>query len=133
MIAIIFEFLLQIFLEFLLQIFIEMLFYLGWSSVAEEIERKPVRNPYLAFIGYGLLGLVAGGLSLLVFPKLFVHHAALRVANLIITPVLVGFAMSAFGAWRECKGFTSIKVDGFAYGFIFAFGMALIRYWFGAK
>ncbi len=136
MIAIAFEFLFQILLallEFLLQVVVEVLFHLGWSSIAEALEYKPTKNPSLAFTGYALLGLASGGLSLLVFPELFVHNAALRVANLLLTPVLAGLAMSAFGAWQESKSLTAIKLDSFTYGFIFAFGVALIRYLFGVK
>ncbi|HEY0075143.1 MAG TPA: hypothetical protein VGB77_13680 [Abditibacteriaceae bacterium] len=132
MIAVFFEFIFQILLELFLQITVEILFHLGWSSVAEALDRKPTRNPALAFIGYALLGFAAGGLSLLLFPELFVHHPALRIANLILTPVLAGWLMSAVGDWRERKGLSVIRLDSFAYGFIFAFGVAIIRYLFGA-
>lgn len=132
MIAVFFEFIFQILLELFLQVTVEILFHLGWSSVAEALDRKPTRNPALAFIGYALLGLGAGGLSLLVFPELFVHHPYLRIANLILTPILAGWLMSAVGEWRERKGLTVIRLDSFAYGFIFAFGIAIIRYLFGA-
>jgi hypothetical protein len=127
------EFIFQILLELLLQIVVELLFSLGWASIAEAANRKPVSNPLLAFIGYGLLGLMIGGVSLLLFPKLFVHQATLQIGYLIFSPFLAGYAMSLLAAWRKGKKLTRIKRDSFAYGFIFAFGVAFIRYAYGAK
>lgn len=133
MIAVLFEFLFQIFLEVFLQMFIEVLFHLGWNSVAEALDRKPVKNHFLALVGYALMGVAAGGISLLVFPELFVTHPTLRAANVIITPLLAGLLMAAYGEWRERRGLTTIRLDSFSYGYIFAAGVALIRYFFGGQ
>lgn len=130
---IILEFVLQAFFEFLLQIVGEVLFELGWRGVAEVFKRKPRQNPALAFIGYALLGLIMGGLSLLFFPEHFIRDRSLRLVNLVITPCLAGFCMSALGAWRQNRGLSTIRLDSFSYGFIFAFGMALIRSLFVGK
>lgn len=127
---IILEFVLQAFFEFLLQIVAEVLFELGFRSVGEVFKRNPRKNPTLAFIGYALLGAIIGGLRLLFFSEHFIANRSLRQANLVITPTLAGFLMSALGAWRHSRGLGTIRLDSFSYGFIFAFGMALIRYFF---
>jgi hypothetical protein len=117
----------------LLQIVVEVLFSLGWVSITEAVDRKPISNPLLAFIGYGLLGLIIGGASLWLFPKLFVHQATLQIGYLIFSPFLAGYVMSLLTTWRKSKKLTKIKYGSFAYGFIFAFGVAFIRYTYGAK
>lgn len=130
---IILEFVLQAFFEFLLQIVGEVLFELGWRGVAEVFKRKPRQDPVLAFVGYALLGVIMGGLSLLFFPKHLVRDRSLHPVTLIVVPILAGFCMSALGAWRQNRGLSTIRLDSFSYGFVFAFGMALIRYLFAGK
>ena len=118
------------FFEFLLQVFGELLIELGLRGLGEPFVRGEERSPILAAIGYGLLGLILGGLSLLVFPEPFVRSERFPGINLIITPVLTGLAMSAIGRLREKQGKYSIKLDSFVYGFLFAFAMALVRFFF---
>ena len=126
----IFELFVSFFFEFLLQIFGELLIELGLRSLGEPFARSEERNPILAAIGYCLLGLILGGLSLLVFPEPFVRSERFHGINLIFTPVLTGLAMSAVGRLREKQGKYSIKLDSFVYGFLFAFAMALVRFLF---
>ena len=126
----IFEVFVSFFLEFLLQIFGELLIEVGLRSLGEPFARRGERNPILAAIGYCLLGLMLGGLSLLVFPEPFVRSERFPGINLIITPVLTGLAMGQLGRLRERQGKTIIRLDSFVYGFLFAFAMALIRFLF---
>lgn len=51
-----------------------------------------------------------------------------RRNSLLITPLLAGLSMSGIGVLRERKGKTIIRLDSFSFGFIFAFGMALVRF-----
>jgi hypothetical protein len=127
---IIIEFLFQIVFEFILQIFGELLVELGLRSAAEPFREREARNPVLAFVGYALLGIIVGGLSLLIFPQSFVRSAKLHWVSLVITPTLAGLVMSLVGWLRNRQGKTVIRLDSFSYGFIFAFGMALVRFLF---
>lgn len=56
--------------ELLLQLVLEVVAELGLRSVRESFRPQP--NPLLALIGYLLLGLVTGGLSLLLAPRFLV-------------------------------------------------------------
>ena len=56
-------------------------------------------------------------------------HTA-RVVNLVVTPVVAGAAMSAFGAWRRKRGEELLRLDRFAYAMVFAFAMAVVRFVF---
>jgi len=126
----IFELLFEIFGELLLQIVLELLFEFGLRSLQQPFKKTP--NPLLGGIGYALFGAVAGALSLWWFPQLFIASHAGRIANVIVTPILSGLAMAALGAWRRKRDQSTILLDRFAYAFIFAMAMALVRLRFGA-
>ena len=126
---ILFEVLFQFLGELLLQIVLEILFELGLQSIAAPFRRKP--NPWLAAVGYALFGAIAGALSLWAFPALFITSHSGRLASSAITPVLAGSAMVVIGAWRRSRDQELIRLDRFAYGYIFALAMALMRLYFG--
>jgi len=125
----IFELLFEIFGELLLQIVLELLFELGLRSLQQPFKKTP--NPLLGGVGYALFGAIAGGLSLWWFPQLFITSHAGRIANVVATPILSGLAMAALGAWRRRRDQPTILLDRFAYAFIFAMAMALVRLRFG--
>ncbi len=122
------EFLFEIVGEIVLQILFEALAELGLRSLAEPF-RRPT-NPWLAVFGYTLFGAAAGGLSLLAFPSHLVGSHGMRIANLIITPIAVGLLMCAVGAWRARRGEQLLRIDRFAYGYLFAVSLALVRFTF---
>lgn len=126
---IIIELLLQFFGELLLQLIFEALAEVGLQRFCPQ-RRKPV-NFWLAIVGYTVLGIIAGALSLLVFPELFLASRGARLANVILLPILAGGVMALFGVWRRRREQDLIRLDRFAYGYLFALAMALIRFWFG--
>lgn len=123
----IFEILFQLIGEVLLQIGFEALAELGVRSVRKP--KKPL-NPWFAGIGYAIFGAIAGGFSLWLFPELFINSRGGQIASLIFTPIVAGAAMSTIGAWRRRRDQTLIRLDRFAYGYLFALAMALVRFAF---
>ena len=123
------EFLFEILGEFFFQLLLQALTEAGLHAWADPL-RKPA-NPVLAAIGYALFGAMAGGLSLLIFPHNFVP-APWRIANMLVTPVAAGWMMSALGAWRERRGQSRIRIDRFAYGYLFALGLGLVRFFYAS-
>ena len=121
------EAILQILGELLLQLFAETLAELGFHAVREPFRRRP--HPVVAVIGMLLLGGLAGGLSLLVMPGHLAHTQTQRLASLVLVPVLAGGAMMLFGYWRQRRGDAPLRIDRFAYGYVFALAMALVRYY----
>lgn len=122
------EILLQFVGEFLLQVIGEALLEIGLHSLAEPLRQPP--NPWLAAIGYGIFGAVFGGLSLLIFPVHLTPAGAMRIANLVLTPLAVGGVMSAMGTWRAHRGEAIFRLDRFSYGFLFALALAMVRFVF---
>jgi hypothetical protein len=121
------EVLLELFGELLLQVVMQALAEAGLHAVRRPGERPPP-SPWLLVLGYGLLGLVVGGLSLLLFPHSLLHSRPARLVGLGLTPVASGLAMALLGAWRLRRGQPQLAMDRFAYGYLFALVVALVRF-----
>ena len=119
------EFILEVLGEFLLQAILE--FFVEMGVHAGPKIRKPV-NPWWAAIGYTIFGGVVGWLSLLLFPSHLMSGEAMRIANLVVTPIVAGLLMCAMGAWRAKRGDTVLRIDRFAYGYLFAVALAAVRF-----
>ena len=119
----------EIFFEFILQLLGEVLAEFGLQSGAKRPGGRP--NPWVAGFGYVMLGAALGGLSLLFFRGHLVGPAW-RVVNLVVMPVVAGLCMAAIGAWRAKRGNPVLRIDKFAYGYLFALSFALIRFWFAS-
>ena len=119
-------------LGFILEILIPIVGEISFEAVArclgEPFRSRERRNAVAAGIGYFLIGLILGGVSLLIFPRSFVRSETFHGINLLITPLVSGLVMGAFGRWRERQGKTILRLDSFVYGFVFAFAMALVRF-----
>lgn len=123
-----FEIFFQFIAELFIQMFAEALFELGFYSLAEALNRKRKRNPFLASIGYLLWGGIIGVITIIIFPSLMIKNPIFRILNLFVTPTLAGIAMSAIGSWRRKKGQDLLRIDSFIYGALFAFGLAIVRF-----
>ena len=124
-----FEILIQVVGEFVLQIVLEVLVEAGLHTLSEPFRKPP--NPWLAALGYAMLGAIAGVVSVLAFPALFLHSEGAQIANLLLTPFACGAAMTALGAWRARRGQDLVRLDRFAYGYLFALAMAAVRFGMG--
>lgn len=102
--------------EFLLQVIVEMLASIGFGAMGETFRKKP--NPWLAAIGYGLLGAMVGGVSLLIFQTPLISLGSWRLLNLVVTPIAVGMVMAALGAWKTKRGRMVFRIDRFSYGYL---------------
>lgn len=119
--------------ELLLQLVLEALAELGVEAIKEAVRSarptppKEKYRPWLAAIGYVLLGAIFGLISLWPFPHHFATHLGLRIANLIITPCVAGWAMVELGRWRQRRNQPAILLHKFRYGYLFALSFAAVR------
>lgn len=116
-------YLIGIILEFLAEIALELLFQLGFRRVVDIF-----KHPLIVAI---LFGIISGFVSLLFFSDVLITNEYLQIANLLITPVMLGFIMSLLGKMYKKFGLPRTAIDNFAYGFSFAMAMTLVRYIFG--
>ena len=122
----IFDLIAEVLGEALLQLAIQFLAEPVFHMFAGPFSRNS--RPWVAALGHAAWGLFAGGLSLIVFPNSFLHAGALRIANLVLTPVVAGLCMRQLGLWRERNGEDIVPMDRFFYAFLFALGMATVRF-----
>ena len=124
------ELFLEIIFEGLLQLGSQLLVELGYRGLAETIAPRQDRNPILAGFGYALLGLIVGGLSLFIFPEAIARGERFHAINVLVAPALAGLGMAGLGWLLERSGRRRLRIDSFAYGFIFALPMSLVRFYF---
>ena len=113
-------------IEFLINLVMEVLIEFGIRGLPN---RRQNDSALKIAIFYFLLALGLGYLSASVFPEHFINDETLRLWNLLISPVLIGFFMGYFGRWRASRGHRVIKLDSFGFGYVFALGFALSRFY----
>jgi hypothetical protein len=123
----IFLLILEFFFEYFLGICFEVLVEIGIRRVTVGPWESRTINAVRAVAEYLGLGAVVGWFSVLFFPHSFIRSSRLHGISLIITPTLAGLTMSGIGWLRARYGSSRIRLDTFAYGFVFAFGMSLVR------
>ena len=120
----------EIFLEALFELAGEAVLDLALRALAEIFESVDRANPVVASLGYAILGFLAGGVSLLVFPHPLVRPSRVHGISLLVSPVVTGLLMSFIGSSLRRQGKKVVQIESFGYGFAFALGMALIRFFF---
>ena len=125
-----FEFLLEAFLELIAAAVLDLATRasLGvFKGIAEAIKG----NRVLTSIIYALLGALAGALSLLVLPHPLIHRqhpTPFHGISLIISPLFAGVVLSLVGNLLRRLGKRVTPLETFGYGFAFALGMAVVRF-----
>ena len=121
----------SILLEILLEVFLPLIAEIALEPLLNKFASIPLVQKtgrvILTAVVYGGVGLVAGIISLLIFPEAFARSSTLPGISLVITPVLGGLVMS-YIAWLRVRTWDwTIRLETFAYGFVFAFVMTLLR------
>jgi hypothetical protein len=120
------ELLLEVLFEFAGEAILDLLL----RAIAEVFETSDRSNPVVASVGYVFLGSMAGVLSLLVFPHPIVRPSKVHGISLLVSPIVTGLLMSFIGSTLRRQGKRVVQIESFGYGFAFALGMAVIRYFF---
>jgi hypothetical protein len=128
----IFELLLVI-AEIFLEVFIETAGAVLLDPVLRALTRifpKSSASPETAAAGYTCFGLLAGVLSIVIVPHPLVRASKFHGMIVLVSPLITGLIMALVGSVVRRRGKRITQIESFAYGFSFAFGMALIRYFF---
>jgi len=130
MIEALLEALLELLLEAALQLLAEVAFELGLESLGHAFRRSRSANPVLSVLGLFIAGAATGLLSSWLLPhRLFHPTRGVSGISLLLAPLASGAAMHAFGSWRRGRGGDPSFLATFLGGSIFAFAMALARWW----
>ena len=76
------------------------------------------------------LGGVTGCLSLPLFPHPLFHPSRIPGLSVVLNPVLAGLRMWMVGFTLRKQNKKAMQIESFGYGFAFALGMALMRFFF---
>jgi hypothetical protein len=123
-------------IPFLVEVFFEVVLQLIAESGIDLIDRwfrnlvsdaEPWSRP-VAAIGYFLLGIIFGVLSIFVAPHALVRPSKIHGISMLISPLITGLIMSRVGTWVRRRDRQSARIESFAYGATFAFGVALVRF-----
>ncbi len=85
-------------------------------------------NPIATTFVLGALGLLVGSLSVVAYPHPLVPPSRFHGVSVIVSPLITGFAMSQLGRLLRNHGRKVMPIETFGYGFVFAFSMALVRF-----
>lgn len=129
---------LSVLLSALMELFLEVFFELVGAALLDIASRalakvfdEKVSSPAVAsFFGYGLLGVLIGAYSVIIFPHPLVHPSRIRGISVLVSPVIAGVAMSLIGSTLRKRDKKVVQIESFGYGFAFAFGMAAVRFFF---
>ena len=118
--------LLEVFGEFLLQ----MLFELAAEALSGLIKYENETRPAVSTMGLALAGAAAGLLSAWVFPhRLIATRVVLPGVSLLLAPLATGSVMHLLGKRLRLVGRFASDLATFRGAALFAFSMALIRWW----
>ena len=116
--------------EFLLEFLLEWLFGLGAEALSGLVERDEVDSAAASAVKLAGVGVAAGLLSAGLFPhRLIDRHVILPGASILLAPLATGFAMHLVGRRLRRLGRHASNLATFWGGAVFAFSMALIRWW----
>ncbi len=123
--------LLEPLLDALLQLIFESLFALAVHGArALGISPRAV-NRTLSTLIYVGTGLMAGWISVLVFPHPLIRPSArFHGISLLISPLLAASGMSLVGSVLRRKHRRTTQIETFGYAFAFALAMAIVRFIF---
>lgn len=131
LLLLIIRFLAELFFQFFGELILQMVFE-ALAELGIRCFSKPLRIPrppaWLAVVGYLFLGAMAGALSVWFVPSLVIDRPWVRIINISVAPLAAGALMAKVGAWRSRRGDELIRLDHFAYGFLFALAMSLVRF-----
>ena len=126
MIELFLELLLQLVFEVALQLAFEFAAAIGWRGIERTIsdDGHTLIDPLRHF----LIGIVAGAISLLVYSHRLTPFRFVPGASLLLAPLGTGIIMEALGRVWAGRGGVRMALFTFKGGFLFALGMALVRF-----
>jgi len=113
--------------EVLLNGVVELVLEIATRLIPESWRQK-LDRAFLAAIFWALLGAALGGLSLQILPSMLIADEEKRIVTLVVAPLVVGLVMTTVGALRRRRGEALVRLDTFAFAWLFAFAFTGVRY-----
>jgi hypothetical protein len=124
------EALLAVLLDVIGDALLEVLFGLVAEALSGVIKRLKDASPVVLALGLAGAGAGAGLLSAWLVPhRLIVGRVVIPGLSLVVAPLMTGLVMSVLGKQICRAGHWPSSVATFRGGVVFAFSMALVRWW----
>lgn len=135
MLEFLFELAFEFFGELILQLGFEWLSAgtrAGWSKITGKGNARMGDSTFLRESSWSVLtGVVAGAITLALFPHLLIREHWLQFLNLLLAPVAAGLLVERMRALREGRGFAGpFQSAVFGYAALFGFAFAITRLFF---
>ena len=112
--------------QFLIEVLAQALVQLPFDLAAPNRPSVPARTfRYVAFL---LLGGVIGGLSIVLIPRTMLQYGALRIANVIVAPLVAGYVASRVTEFRAKRDFLVVPRIHYWSAFWFTLAFAVVRF-----
>ena len=123
-----FELLIQLVIDVIGQLLVEGLFELGLESLVGGEWPERGSSPFVSAVRHLLLGAFTGAISLFVLPHRLVPYSPVPGLSLILSPLGNGIVMHLIGRRWNDRPSDRPALFTFGAGFLFGFGMALVRF-----
>ena len=117
-------------LQLVFELAVQLLLYGGIDCITMWVEKndKPGGVGCLLMFIFALMGVGFGAFANLFHPGAFLPFGWLRIANLIVGPLLAGGVSWLFTDWRRRRGARLVPIMHFWFAFFFVFGFNLVRF-----
>ena len=120
----------EVFGEALIELVGEALTTLFIRSIRNVVGESIPIGTILAALGYLILGVAYGGVSVILLPHPLIHPTRFHGASILVSPTITGLVMAQIGLVRRRNDKDVIRIESFGYGFTLALGVAVIRFLF---
>jgi uncharacterized membrane protein YccC len=120
-------------LQLLFELIVQLLLYGGIDFITMWVEKndKPGGLGCLLMFLFAVIGVGFAALANLFHPVVFLPYDWLRIANLIVGPLLAGGVSWLFTDWRRRRGARLVPRLHFWFAFCFVFGFDVVRFIYG--
>ena len=117
-------------MEVVVEVFGQLFLEFGWRTLSEGFRERQRAHPLLSAAALALLGGVFGVVISLAFPNRLFGFQGIRGTTMVVSPLVTGTVMEAYGRWCDRHGRERSNFATFWGGAIFAFSMAAMRFYF---
>ncbi len=122
------EDILVVIIQFVIEVILNILTSFPWDLVSYRYEKEENNNTVSKCFWLLILGFFVGFLSLLVSHKSWVSKPYLRIANLIISPILAGYISVKVAQFIHIKKEDVWPKRHFWYSFCLCLGYVMVRF-----
>jgi hypothetical protein len=122
------DFIFEILFELIGQVLFELLGELLAAGFKRLFgSRFEFKSNFPVYILIAILGFTFGFISLHIYAQV-IKIRIWRIANLVLTPIFMGFILHYIGQFKKARGKNLLVLDRFLGGYLFALAFAIARF-----